>query len=460
MMRIRPVLFWMTVVLALVLSACVAPAAPAAPAPGAAPAAATGPVEMDFWFAGTAARMEYMQAAVDEYNELQNDIRINLVETPPSRERIATALSANQGPDLMWYNHNMPWFFGIEAVYPLNDFVADSEIGIDPDQLFPSFRQAVQYAGVVQAIPIHGCPGGLLYNREIFRAAGLSDEDAPTTWEEVEALALQFTERDGDQITQWGLVNGAIDWMLQELLLSNGGDWSSPDLSRYVTEPERLVEGLEWWRSLRHDHEVIPVPSGVTWAGVEAMQGGSEAFIRGEAAMSGFHGICSAAGMIDQNPDLDIAAVLTPLGPSAGGERTISPGFDGIFVMATNPAPREAYLFSKWFFEEKALGLVAISPGSVPSTTAALDSPEIQEDPYLGFGRVIEDMQTARLRNFHVFPGRLDVRSQEPAMAEGVMLGQVAPAEAVDTFLSHAEEVFNLYADDLSEFLDEHAVVW
>jgi ABC-type glycerol-3-phosphate transport system substrate-binding protein len=446
-------------VLLMILSACAVPAAPgaapAAPAPG-----ATEAIEMEFWFGGTAARVEYMQAAVNEYNEMQDAIRINMIETPPSRERIATAISAGQGPDLMWYNHNMPWFFGIEAVYPLNDFITDPVTGIDADQLFPAFRQAVQYAGIVQAVPMHGCPGGLLYNRAIFAEAGLSDADAPTTWAEVEELAIRFTEREGDQVTQWGLVNGSIDWMLQELLLSNGGDWVSDDLSRYVSDPDALVEGLEWWRTLREDHEVIPVPSGVTWAGVEALQVGSEAFVRGDAAMSGFHGLCTAASLLDQNPDLDIAAVSTPLGPSANGQRTISPGFDGIFVMATNPAPQEGYLFGKWFFEEKALGLVRLSPGTVPATTAALDDPETQADPYLGFGSVIENMQTAKLRNFHVFPGRLDVRSQEPAMAESVMLGQATPEEAVERFLRHAEGVFDLYAEDLAEFLEDYAIVW
>jgi multiple sugar transport system substrate-binding protein len=422
---------------------------------------AVAQVDMEFWFSGTAAQVEFVQAAVDEYNQLQDAIRITLVETPPSRERIATALAAGQGPDLMWYNHNMPWFFGIEAVYPLNDFVSDPEIGIDPDTVFPASRGTVQYAGVVQAIPMRHCPGGLIYNRDIFRQAGLSDDDAPRTWEDVERLAIQLTERDGDRVTQWGLVSGSIDWMLQELVLSNGADWVADDLSRYLTHPERLVEGLEWWSGLHHDHQVTPVPGGVTWAGVEAMQvGGDDVFIRGEAAMRGFGGLCSAAGMRDQNPELDMGGVITPLGPSANGQRTLSLGFDGIFVMAEAPEPREAYLFIKWFFENKALEFMEYSPGSVPSAVAALDDESLANDPLMGFGSVLDAMQEARLRNFHVFPGRLDVRAQEPAMAEAVFLQQASAQEVVDRFVQHADEVFNLYADDLAEFLEEHAIVW
>ncbi|NOK78994.1 MAG: hypothetical protein GFH24_608416n38 [Chloroflexi bacterium AL-N5] len=417
-------------------------------------------VNMNLWFSGIAVQAEFLQNAIDEYNQSQSAISITLVETPASRESIATAIAGRQGPDIMWYNQNMPWFFGIEAVYPLNDFVTDPDIGISADQLFPASRMAAQYGGVVMAIPVSGCPGGLMYNRTIFQEAGLTDDDAPRTWEDVTRLANLLTIRNGDEIIQYGLVNASVDWMLQEVNLSNGSDWSSEDLSTYITHPERLVEGLEWWSSLHLEDGVLPIPSGVTWAGVESLQVGSEAFVRGEAAMRGFSGICEIAGILDQNPDLDISVVLTPLGPSSDGLRTISPGIDGFFVMAQNPNPREAYLFTKWFFEEKALDFVKVSPGRIPSTTAALSDPFFSEDPYLGFGRVIEDLQTARLRNFHVFPGRLDVRSQEPAIAESVFLQRATPQQAVDRFLVHAKDVFNLYRLDLDEFLEDHRIVW
>jgi multiple sugar transport system substrate-binding protein len=413
-----------------------------------------------FWFSGTEKKTTFMQAAVDEYNGLQDAVQITMVETPDSKERIGTALAAGEGPDILRYNHNLPWYWGIESVYPLNDFVNDPDIGIDPDLLFPASRETVQYGGIIQALPINHCPGGLFYNREIFAEAGLTDEDAPETWEEVEALAIQLAVKEGDDVKRWGLVNGSKDWMLQEVLLSNGGDWVNDDLTAYIENPDNLVEGLEWWSSLHNEHMVMPIPTGVTWAGVEALQQGSEAFIRGDAAMSGFSGLCGAASILDANPDLDIGGVLSPLGPSSGGKRTISPGFGGLFVMADAKDPREAYLFIKWFLEEKADDYALVAPGAIPSTTAALNNPAFKEDPILGFGKVLEDMQKAELRSFHVFPGRLDVRSEEPAMAETVLLQQATAQEAVDKFLEHATEVFKLYEADLDEFRETHKIVW
>lgn len=416
--------------------------------------------ELEFWFNGTTAALEFMQAAVDEYNAMQSDVVITLVQTPDSRERIATALAGGQGPDILWYDHNMVWFFGIEVVHPLNDFITDPEIGIDPDLVFPASRGTVHYGGVVQAIPIVHAPGGLMVNLDIFEENGLTVDDIPETWEEVEALAIQLTERDGDTVTQWGMVNGSVDWMLQEVNLSNGSDWSVDDLSQYISHPERLVEGLEWWSSLLLEQEVMPFPSGVTWAGVEAMQIGSEAFVRGDAAMTGFHCLCSSASFLDQNPDLNLAGVLTPLGPSSDGQRIVSLGFGGLFVMADSDDPLASYLFNKWFFEEKTVEYAKLSPGNVPSATAALEDDFFLNSPYLGFGRVIEAMTTAELRTHHVFPGRLDVRSQEPAIAESVMLGRATAQEAVDTFLVHAAQVFDLYRPDLDEFLEAHELVW
>jgi ABC-type glycerol-3-phosphate transport system substrate-binding protein len=354
----------------------------------------------------------------------------------------------------------MPWFFGIEAVYPLNDFITDPEIGIDPDLAFPASRGTVHYGGVVQAVPIYHAPGGLLINLDIFEEAGLSAEDAPETWEEVEALAIQLTERDGDDVTQWGIVNGSVDWMLQEVALSNGCDWSADDLSTYITEPDNLVEGLEWWSNLLLEHEVLPFPSGVTWAGIESLQVGSEAFIRGDAAMSGFHCMCSAAGFIDQNPDLNLMGVLSPLGPSSDGNRIVSLGFGGLFVMADGADPLEAYLFNKWFFEEKSIDYAKLAPGRIPSSTAAIDDEYFQNDPVLGFGAVLDAMMSAELRSQHVFPGRLDVPATERDMVESVMLEYSTAQEAVDTFKANAAEVFDLYRPDLDEFLAADELVW
>lgn len=417
--------------------------------------------EIEFWFSGTTVQVEFMQAAVDEYNAMGGEHVVTLVQTPDSRERIATAIAGGQGPDIMWYGHNMPWFFGIEAVYPLNDFITDPEIGIDPDLVFPASRGTVHYGGVVQAIPISHAPGGLIVNLDIFEAAGLTVDDVPETWEEVEELAIMLTERDADgNVTQWGLVNGVVDWMLQEVNLSNGSDWSADDLGQYITHPDRLVEGLEWWSGLLLEHEVMPFPSGVTWAGIESLQAGSEAFVRGEAAMTGFHCICDSASFLDQNPDLNLAAVLTPLGPSSDGHRIVSLGFGGLFVMADADDPLAGYMFNKWFFEEKASDYVKLVPGFVPSTTSALDDEYYQNDPSLGFGAVLEAMTTAELRTHHVFPGRLDVRSEEPKIPESVMLELATPQEAVDTFLVHAEEVFDLYRPDLDEFLAADALIW
>ncbi len=73
---------------------------------------------------------------------------------------------------------------------------------------------------------------------------------------------------------------------------------------------------------------------------------------------------------------------------------------------------------------------------------------------------VLEALLSAELRTHHVFPGRLDVRSQEPAMAESVMLERATPQEAVDTFLEHAAQVFDLYRPDLDEYLAADALVW
>ncbi len=420
-------------------------------------------IELDFWFSAPSRQVEFMEEAVAEYNELNPHVRINLVETPPGYERIATALAAGMGPDLFWFNQNIPWFFGIETVYPINDFVKDPEIGVDPESVFPWAHRSVHYGGVVQALPVYGYPGTLIYNRQMFAEAGLSDDDAPGTWEEVTELALKFTEWVEGRPEQWGMTNVSVDWHLQEILLSNSGDWVDDELTRYIDDPAKLIEGLQWWHDMIHVHEVMPVPRGVTWVGAPYLHAGHESFIQEEAAMAGFvgeisFGVHAAATMIAENPDLDLGAVLSPLGPSSDGTRKISTGYGGIHVMADTADPLESYLFAKWFFEEKSLDYVLTMPGAVPANVAGIEHPVYMEDPLVN--RQVLEIGDGILRNFHVFPGRLDVRSEEPTMAESVVLGIATPEEAVETFLQHAEEVFALYREELDEFKEAHVIVW
>ena len=409
--------------------------------------------ELTYWFAASQPEVAFIQAAVDEYNAQSSGPVIKLVERPDSNEAMATAIAGGQGPDILHYNHNTVWFFGLDSIYDLKEFVLDDEIGMDSDSFMPSARRSVNYGGKVIALPISFGLGAVMYNARLIEEAGLDATDPPQTWAEFEEWAEALTIREGEETVQWGVTADSVDWLLQEVMFANGGDWNNDDMSEYAPFKEELIGGVAWIERLVNELEVMPIPRGVTWTGTSQMLAGEQGFENETIAMkigsSGFSGEQSI------NPDLRIGLFPIPRGPLAGDTVRISTGYNGLHVMFNSADPRESYLFMKWLVENKASDYAIINTG-YPAYAENLD--RYRNDPT--YAAMVDHLLKSPVRRFHVFPARLDVRSQEPAVVENVLLGRMTPRESVENFKEHAARVFTENRQELDEFISIQELVW
>jgi ABC-type glycerol-3-phosphate transport system substrate-binding protein len=415
--------------------------------------AAADVVPLDFWFAGADVQMAFMKAAVDEFNAQSTTAQVKLIERPNSSEAMATAIAGGQGPDVLAYNQNTVWFFGLDALSDLKEFVLDPEIGMPAEDFAPAPRVSVNYGGAVIALPYSFGLGAVKYNKKLLDKAGLDPLNPPQTWAEFEAWATALTIKEGDTVAQWGVSCDTVDWLLQEVMLNNGGDWNADDMSEYAPYTEELIGGIEWIDRLVNELKVMPIPRGVTWSGASQMQATSEDFANEQVAMQiGYHSWSSYLG---SNPDLQVGIFPIPRGPLAGDTVRISTGYNGLHVLHNAADPREAYLFCKWFIENKSVEFARIS-FNFPAY--AKDLSAYREDP--AYAPMVDHLLKSPVRRFHVFPARLDVRSEEPAMVENVVLGRMTPREAVETFKKHADRVFRENRKELDEFYAIQKEVW
>jgi len=417
---------------------------------------AMGVVNLKFWFKGSVEQNEWVQKSLLEYSKVNPNVKVEMVLRPDAKEAVATAIAGGVAPDLLAYNHNVPWYWGIEAVCPLNDFILDPEIGIDPGLFFNSARASVNYGGVVTAIP-YGCnPGGISYNRRMLKEAGLDEWNPPARWPEFTDWAYKLTHRDGKRVNRWGLTFHSRDHGLQYMMLMNGGDFVNDDCTEYCPSVENLVEAFYQWRDWTYKDEIMPVARGVTWGGPGQMAQAESAFEIERAAMHLWaSGI--AAAFWEINPDLDFGTFQMPKGPMAGETINISPGHAAVYVLSHSENPREAYLFARWWVLEKSLAFNEEFQG-IPVLYKALENRDLATNPMIA--PMLESLKNNTLRSFHVFPGRLDVRAKEPEMVEKVLLWKATPEEAVAEFKEHAAEVFARYEPELKKFREAHRLVW
>lgn len=211
----------------------------------------------------------------------------------------------------------------------------------------------------------------LYINTTIFEEAGIDPTTVPTTWDEVEELALQIVENTGKN----GISIYSPSWIAQALVMSNGGRMLSEDRSTLMFgEPEgqaAMVRLQEMVNSGAH----IP-------GGVEPFQ----AFMSGQLGM-----MLNTTALLAYAQDTfaQTGQTLNLAKMPAYGELPTVPINSGsaLFVLSQDPVKqRAAWDFIKFVTSERGYTIITSEIGYLPLRPAIVDDPEylgtwIQENP-------------------------------------------------------------------------------
>lgn len=176
----------------------------------------------------------------------------------------------------------------------------------DNDDFFPALRDAFTYDGQQWCAPKDFSTLALQINTAAWEEAGLTDDDIPTTYEELATVAETLTE--GDQV---GLVLGPGIDRLGTFVVGNGGWWLNEEGTEPTGTSEEVLAGLEYVQ------ENMAEGSFAYAADVDAGWGG-EAFGTERAAMT-MEGNWIRGAMENDYPDVDYTVAEMPEGPAGPG---------------------------------------------------------------------------------------------------------------------------------------------
>ncbi len=324
--RVTPLVVLM-LLLAMVLSACGGAAAPAAPAAdqaaateaaaaeaateaaaateeatateaAAAPAAA-GTLQLMGW-ASSDAENTRLQQIVDQWNTANPDSTVQLNLVPDYDTKLQTALAGGSPPDIFYIDSfKLPDLVAANAVAPIGDQLTN------PDDFYPSMREAFTIDGTFYCPPKDFSTLGLEYNTDLFDAAGLEYPTAEWTWDDLRAAAEALTDKDA------GVVGLTINpdfarWIA--FLYQSGGEVANADFTAMGLNSPEALAAMEFYVGLVRDGYAAPasdLDSG--WPG--------EAFGKGLAAMT-VEGNWIVPFLKDQFPDVKYGIVELPAGPA------------------------------------------------------------------------------------------------------------------------------------------------
>ncbi len=326
------------------------------------------------------------------------DIEPEPVSEVERHTKFVAEMEAGAGPDVISIG---PGF--VRPYYEAGYLVSlDAYLNADPSyigQFVGSAVEACTWGGNVYAIPHWGgAEGVLMYNKEMFRAAGLDENRPPETWEEFLAYAQALTrDTDGDgEADQWGYAfrssrqEGTTE-ILRTWLWANGASiLDSTETQSLIDSPE-AIEALRFLTDLALVNNVVP-PSFANISGGEI----STLFAEGKVAMY-YDGPWAPGSVLAHNPEM--AGKLGVAAPMARKYRMSPSIFVANGITRDCENPDAAWRFIQYLSNVESNIVYAQASGfqsmrkDVPAD-ATTDDPLIMQfaDILVQYGQMIEQV--------------------------------------------------------------------
>jgi sn-glycerol 3-phosphate transport system substrate-binding protein len=351
-------------------SATIEETAPRAAEP--AGASGAGAVELDFWYALGGTAGEAVKALVEQFNATHPNIKVTPTYQGGYAQMMAkmwNAIYAEQTLPHVAHAGAAPLLGATGAIVPITD-LTDGATGIDRSLIRDAFWDYNSADGQIWTMPFNNSVPVLYYNKNLFAAAGLDPDHAPTTWDEVIEYGQKLTQdTDGNsQIDQWGLnAHDDTHWYLSAMFLENGAQIVNADETEVLYNSPEAVEMLQLWGDMVNTYKIMP-------PGQHAEATGD--FLAGKTGMLLRSSSSIPSTLEEASFEVGVAAFPTvagrdPVAPIGGASLAISRSDDPAIVEAS-------WEFVKFMTSRESSFFLSTHTGYLPIYRDALEWPEMQ----------------------------------------------------------------------------------
>lgn len=262
-----------------------------------------------------------VQEAVAAWSQ-ESGVKAEVIAASDLNQQLSQGFAASTPPDVFYLStDSLAGFAENGSVLAYGDRLSNK------DDFYPSLVSNFTYDGDFYCAPKDFSTLALFINNEQWAAAGLTDQDYPTTWDELETVATKLT---GNGHT--GLSFGAEYQRLGAFMAQAGGTLLTDDQTKAVADSEENVAALtEVKELLASGNTAYAADLGAGWGG--------EAFGTGKAAMV-IEGNWLTGTLSSDYPDLEYTVVELPAGP--GGKGTLQ--FSKCWGIATDSPSQQQSL--------------------------------------------------------------------------------------------------------------------
>jgi multiple sugar transport system substrate-binding protein len=314
-----------------------------------------------------------VQTIAKAYNAShKTQLKLNIIPAAQFVSKFGTAVASGEVPDLVATDLIFSPYFA--STNELTDITSFAQSLPYFDKLDQAHVRLGTYKGKIYALPFSTDGSFLVYNKGLFRQAGLDPNKPPTTWAEIEADAKKITAL-GNGIHGYyfsGACPGCMIFTFLPYIWADGGDVLNADGTQATIASSPAVKaGLQFYRRLWTDGVVDP--------GAKVDNGASffSTFETGKVGIQGT-GAFALATLKQQYPNIDFG--VTPIPGQNGGSASFAGG-DNISIPAGSQHVSQAEDFIKWYLSDQTQVDVVAKFNNIPVRSDLISNKYSQQDP-------------------------------------------------------------------------------
>lgn len=389
------------------------------------PASVDQPVTITFYnynLASAGIGADGTKKLIAEFMAANPNVTVDGIGVPSGEmnSRILADVAAGRGPDLA------------QVVFDGLDFVAHNLGASALEDIIPADELAAHFDGMSKnglqlgvlddktyALAYTFSTPILFYNADLFRQAGLNPDSPPKNWAEVKQAALTIQEKTGAMGFNGGIIGaggGGFDWLLQGVILSNGGRVMSKDRKTLTFAEPGSVGAVEMMRDL-YDAGVFENLAGGSL--VEAMGAGKLGMLLNTSAYQR-----TLIGGAKDKYELRAAPM-----PGFGDKLAVPTNSgSGLVILGHDPLKqRAAWEFMKFLTSKRGYTIITSEIGYLPLRTDIVNDPQYLGEWVKSNPLVQPNLdQLDRLQPWAPFPGpnyRQVAKTMMDAMEQAVFGG-------------------------------------
>jgi arabinogalactan oligomer/maltooligosaccharide transport system substrate-binding protein len=332
---------------------------------------AGGPVTLTWWDTSNATNeAPTYKALVKEFEAAHKDIKVKYVNVPfdQAQNKFDTAAGATGAPDILRSEVGWTPAFAKKGFFlPLDG----TEALKDQDKFQPSLIKQAQYDGKTYGVPFVTDTLALVYNKQLFEKAGLTE--APKTWDDLKKAAATIKGKTGVD-GYWGSTQA---YYAQSFLYGDGTDTVDVPAKKITVNSPEAKKAYGTWLSLfdgKGLHKADTTADAYAHIQDAFVNGKVASIIQGPWEITNFY----KGSAFKDKANLGIATV--PAGTS--GKAGAPTGGHNLSVYAgSDKAHQEASLkFIEFMTSAKSQETIALKNSTLPTRDDAYTA-EVKADP-------------------------------------------------------------------------------